>query len=75
MNEKEIIMQIMNEQGVTKGQLAKRLNLSNQAVWDRFNNKKNKSLNVATTLQMLRALDYKLVIVPADKIVKDGIEL
>ena len=75
MNEREIIKTIMDEQEISNAQLAKRINVSNAAMWDRLNNKNNKSLSISTASQMLNALDYKLVVVPADKVIKGGYEL
>ena len=75
MNEREIIETIMDEQEISNAQLAKRINVSNAAIWDRLNNKNNKSLSISTASQMLNALDYKLVVVPADKVIKGGYEL
>ena len=75
MNEREIIKTIMDEQEISNAQLAKRINVSNAAIWDRLNNKNNKSLSISTASQMLNALDYKLVVVPADKVIKGGYEL
>ena len=78
---RDIIKSIMVEQNVSNAQLADRINrnaekkVSNAAIWDRLNNSHNKSMSVSTALEMLNALNYKLIIVPDDKNVKGGIEL
>ena len=75
MTERDAIKDIMKKEGITNAQLAKRINLTNAALWDRLSSPKKKSLTISTASQMLNALDYKLVIVPSDKQIKDGYEL
>ena len=72
MNEKELIKEIMLKEGIGNAQLAKRIGITTQAMWDRLNNPKNKSLMISVASQILNAMDYKLVIVPSDKTVKEG---
>jgi len=72
MNAKELIMHIMKEQSVSNAKLAKRIGITNAAIWDRLNNKKNKSLRLDVVIQMLAGLDYKVVAIPADKNIPDG---
>ncbi|MBE6784150.1 MAG: winged helix-turn-helix transcriptional regulator [Ruminococcaceae bacterium] len=67
MNAKQIVKAIMEEQGVTNATLASRLGISQAALWDRLNNKKNKDLSVAILCDMLQALDYDVVITPRGK--------
>lgn len=71
MSSKEIIIEIMNESGISQATLADRLGISTKTLWYRLFNKKNKDLNVSTLIEMLRALDYKLVIVPRNKQLAD----
>lgn len=63
MNEKEIIKAIMEEREVSNAQIAAALGISQAAMWDRLNGKKA-SLNITKLNEMLRYLDYELVIMP-----------
>ena len=64
MSGREIIKQIMEEQGVTNAELAARLNISQAALWDRLNNKKVKDIPLSLLTEMLRMLDYTVQIAP-----------
>lgn len=64
MTGREIIKQIMEEQGVTNAELAARLNISQAALWDRLNNKKVKDIPLSLLTEMLRMLDYTVQIAP-----------
>ena len=67
MNEKEIIMKLMEEQNKTNAQMAAALDISPAAMWDRLNSTKTKRLTISKVNEMLRALDYELVIMPRAK--------
>lgn len=71
MNEKAIIKKIMEEQDVTVTKLANRLGVSQQACWDRLNGK-GKGLTVDIMVDMLAALDFKLVVLPISAKVPNG---
>lgn len=73
MEARQIIKTIMVNEGVTNAQMANRLNISQATVWDRLNNKKGRK-DIPTSLldEMLKVLDYKIVIVPYNKRVLDG---
>ena len=64
MTGREIIKQIMEEQGVTNAELAAKLNISQAALWDRLNNKKVKDIPLSLLTDMLRMLDYTVQITP-----------
>lgn len=64
MKGRDIIKAIMEIKGVTNADLAGRLNITQATAWDRVNSKKVKDIPVSTLSEMLRALDYKVVIVP-----------
>lgn len=66
MTGREIIKQIMEEQGVTNAELAAKLNITQAALWDRLNNKKVKDIPLSLMSEMLRMLDYKIQIVPRE---------
>lgn len=73
MDAREIIKEIMSEQGITNAVLAKRLSVSNATIWDRLNNRKGrKDIPVSLLNEMLKALDYKITIVPCNKRVSEG---
>ena len=76
MKAREIIKFIMEKQGVNNASMADRLNITQAALWDRLNTKKAKDIPVSTLSEMLRALDYKVVIVPrSSRIPTDGYEV
>jgi DNA-binding Xre family transcriptional regulator len=64
MTGREIIKEVMNEQGVTNAELAARLNITQAALWDRLNNKKVKDIPLSLLTEMLRVLDYTVQITP-----------
>lgn len=72
MRAREIVKAIMDKFGITNAVMASRLNISQAALWDRLNNKKVKDIPVSTLSEMLRALDYKVVIVPRGSRVPEG---
>lgn len=67
MNAKEIVSKLMDEQNKTNAQMAAALGITPAAMWDRLNSPKANSLNVKKLSEMLRALDYELVIMPRAK--------
>ena len=64
MTGREIIKNIMEEQGVSNAEMAARLNISQAALWDRLNNKKVKDIPLSLLTEMLRMLDYTVQITP-----------
>ena len=64
MRENEIVKQIMKAQGETNAGLASKLSITQAALWDRLNNKKRKEIGLTVLCQILRMLDYKLVVMP-----------
>ena len=76
MTGKEIVKKIMDEQSKTNADLAHRLGVKPTAMWDRLNNVKAKDLNTSLLNAMVKALDYKILIVPKDaKLPKGGFEI
>lgn len=76
MTGREIIKAIMEKVNVSNAILAHRLNVKPTAMWDRLNSNKVKDIPLATLDEMVRALDYKVLIVPsASKCPKDGFEV
>lgn len=72
MRGREIVAAIMEKNGVTNAQLAHKLGVTIATAWDRVNSKKVKDVPLSTLDEMVRVLDYKIVIVPSDKPVLDG---
>lgn len=66
MKAREIVKTIMNTLNVTNATMAARLSISQAALWDRLNTKKLKDIPVSTLNEMLKVLDYKIVIVPRE---------
>ena len=66
MNEKEIVKTIMATKGITNAQMANALNITQATMWDRLNGKKA-NLSITKLNEMLRYLDYDLVIMPRGK--------
>nr|DAE50646.1 MAG TPA: LAMBDA REPRESSOR (TRIPLE MUTANT)/DNA COMPLEX-DNA COMPLEX, DOUBLE HELIX, TRANSCRIPTION-DNA.1A [Bacteriophage sp.] len=73
MTGREIVKDIMNKENKTNAELADRLRISQAAMWERLNNKKVRDIPLSTLSAMLRALDYKVCIVPrGHRIPDDG---
>lgn len=68
----EIIEKVMETQGVSAPALERRLGLTRNTVFNRLYGVKNKGLKVAKAYEMLRAMDYKIVVMPADGKVPSG---
>ena len=64
----EIFRKILSDQKITQALLARRLNISKPTLNMRLS-QQNTSLDILN--QMLKATDYKLVIMPADKRLSD----
>lgn len=76
MTGREIIKAIMEKVNVSNATLAHRLKIKPTAMWDRLNSNKIKDIPLATLDEMVRALDYKVLIVPSTtKCPKDGFEV
>lgn len=71
MTGREIVKIIMEKQNVSNADMAKRLNITNAAMWDRVNSPKVKDIPLSILAEMLRVMDYKIQIVPAKKNTKN----
>ena len=67
MNEKEIIIKLMEEQGLSAADLANQMGISNAALWDRIKSPKNKSLTTKKLNEILKQLNYEIVLMPRAK--------
>lgn len=72
MRGREILKAIMASKSLSNAELAKRLNVSNATIWERLNNKNVKDIPVSLLTTMLRAMDYKVIVVPANIRLPDG---
>ena len=72
MRGREILKEIKASQSLSNAELAKRLNVSNATIWERLNNKNVKDIPVSLLPTMLRAMDYKVIVVPANARLLDG---
>ena len=72
MTGKEIVKAIMEQQEVSNAEMAHKVGIKPTAMWDRLNNTSSKDLNVSLLNDMLRALGYKIQIVPFNKQTPDG---
>lgn len=76
MTSKEIVKTIMAQKDVSNATLAHSVGVKPTAMWDRLNNTNSKDLNVALLNGMVRALGYKIQIVPFGKQTpEDGYEV
>ena len=67
MNEKEIIIKLMEEQKLSIADLATMIGISSAALWDRIKSPKNKSLTTKKLNEILWVLGYVVVIMPRAK--------
>lgn len=72
MRGREIIAAIMEKNNVSNAQMAHKLGISIATMWDRINSKKVKDIPLSKLNEMVRELDYKIIVVPNDKQVEDG---
>lgn len=69
MKANEAIREVMKMQDVKPSVLASRINVSNNVLSQRFS---QKNISVDKLNEMLRALDYKVVILPRSARLQDG---
>lgn len=72
MRGREILKAVMSSKSISNAELAKRLKVSNATIWERLNNKNVKDIPVSLMTTMLRAMDYKVIVVPANIRLPDG---
>lgn len=69
MKATEVIREVMKEKEVKPSTLAARLNIKNNVLSERLG---QKNISMEKLNEMLRMLDYKVVIVPREARVPDG---
>ena len=72
MEIRAIIKKIMKDKGLRNKVVAERLGLTDQAFWDRLSNTKRKTMGIEASVEMLRAMDYKLVVMPRNARMPEG---
>lgn len=70
MNGREIIKDIMAKMNITNSMLANRLGITQAALWDRIDTqprkgKPRKDIPVSLLSEMVKVMDYKVMIVPS----------
>ena len=76
MKGRDIIKKIMEKSNVSNATMAARLGITQAALWDRLNSKKVKDIPSSLLSEMLKAVDYKILIVPrATRVPLDAYEL
>ena len=76
MKGREIIKAIMDKQGESNADLAGKLGITQAALWDRLNSKKVKDIPVSLLQEMLRVMNYKVIVVPrSTRLPSDGYEV
>lgn len=69
MRTMEAVKAVMNAKGIRPAVLCDRLNIKSNVLSERF---KQKNVSVEKLNEMLRAMDYKVVIVPREARVPEG---
>lgn len=72
MTGREVVKKIVEENSMSNAAFAKRCGVSGAAMWDRLNSTKVKDIPLSLLNDMLRVLDYKIVVVPANTKVPVG---
>ena len=67
MNEKEIIVKLMEEQNIGLTELAVKMKIKPATLWDRIKSPKNKSLTTIKLNEILLHLGYEIVLMPRAK--------
>ena len=67
MNEKDIIIKLMEEQNIGLTELAVKMKLKPATLWDRIKSPKNKSLTTVKLNEILLHLGYEIVLMPRAK--------
>lgn len=71
MKGREIIAAIMDKTGTTNADLAHKLQTSLATMWDRVNGQKTRDIPLSTMNEMVRAMGYKVIVVPSNRKMKE----
>ncbi len=72
MNAKIAVREVMKRKGVGTNALAARIGKIPRVVSDRLSMDRGRSISVETLDEMVRAMDYKVMLVPREMRVQDG---
>lgn len=76
MKGREVVKQILDNQGVGITDYAARLGISKQTAWNRVNSSNVKDIPLSLLADMLQVLDYKIMVVPRKtRCPEDGFEV
>jgi plasmid maintenance system antidote protein VapI len=75
MKTKELLKELIKENGLTNAGVAKAIDMTPQALWNLLNMGDRKAITVERTVQILDAMGYKVVVVPKAQTVKNGYEV
>lgn len=67
MNSKELVRKLIEEQGLSQAEVAEKMEIKPQALWDRISSKKTSSMSVSKLSEILLQLGYEIVIMPRAK--------
>ena len=71
MRGREIIAEIMKKTGTTNADLAHKLQTSLATMWDRVNGQKTRDIPLSTMNEMVRAMEYKVIVVPSNRKIEE----
>lgn len=66
MKAREVVKDILVKKNLSNVEFAKILDITPTALWDRLNTKKAKDIPVSLLNEMLKPLDYKIIITPSE---------
>lgn len=69
MKTSEAIKEIMEKRGISQAALGRMMKKTTQTVWDRLN---QRDMTIGKAVEMLLAMDYKLVIMPRGQKTPEG---
>lgn len=72
MKGREVLKAVMERKDVSNAKLAKRLGITNATMWARLNTKSTKDIPISALSEMLRTMDYKIVVMPNSTRTPDG---
>ena len=63
----ELVRKIIEEQGIPQAEVAEKMGIKPQTLWDRIGSKKTSSMSVSKLSEILTALGYEIVVMPRAK--------
>lgn len=72
MRGREIVAAIMGLKKISNAEMAHKLDISVPTMWDRVNSQKAKDIPISMMNEMVRVMDYKIIVVPSNRQVKEN---